>query len=137
MKRPPMTRKHRASATGFTLLEVLVAILICSFGLLGIVGLQARAVQYSLSAEDTGRAILLANEITTEMYARNTVSLNAAIVTAWQQRIVNDTSFNRLPNARGEVTVTGNVARVTVTWRPTTSRTGSENENSYFTELSL
>lgn len=65
-----------------TLIEVLVAVLIFSFGLLGLVGLQARATQYGLSAEDANRAALLAAEMTGTMLTTHTVDPAAAVVDA-------------------------------------------------------
>ena len=48
---------------GFALLEVLVSILIFSFGVLGLDRLQARAITLSTDAEDRNRAALLASDI--------------------------------------------------------------------------
>jgi len=56
------------------LIEVLVAILIFSFGLLGFVGLQARAIQFSASAEDSNRAALLANELASQLVTAQSAS---------------------------------------------------------------
>lgn len=133
MKRPFICRRPQRSQTGFTLLEVLVAILICSFGLLGIVGLQARAMQYSVSAEDSNRAILLANEITTEMYTLNSVTLPSTVIDAWQTR-VRTPSAGGLPGGTGTVAVAGRVATVTIEWLP--PGPGST-RNKYVTQLSL
>ncbi len=133
MPQPFSVRRLQRAQTGFTLIEVLVALLICSFGLLGIVGLQARAMQYSVSAEDSGRAILLANEITTEMYTLKTLNLPTTVTDAWQLRVVTP-SAGGLPGGQGTVSVAGNVATVTIQWRaPGTSGT----QNQYVTQLSL
>ena len=52
---------HRSGPQrGVTLIEVLVSVLIMSFGILGIVALQARAIQFSLDADDRNRAALFA-----------------------------------------------------------------------------
>ena len=53
-----------------TLIEVLVSLLIFSFGFLGLIGMQARAVQLSTDAEDRSRAALLANDIVTTMWTQ-------------------------------------------------------------------
>ena len=45
------------------LIEVLVSILIFSFGVLGLIGLEASAINYSVDAEDRSRAALFASEI--------------------------------------------------------------------------
>ncbi len=101
---------------GFTLIEVLVVMALFSFGLLGLVGLQAKAVQYSVGAEDSSRAALLANEIVSTMWGLRTVTLPTATVTAWQLRVAN-ASVNGLPNGAGTITVSNNIATVTITWR--------------------
>lgn len=114
-----MTRRpvRRALQRGVNLVESLVAILVFSLGLLGLVALQARATQVSVGAEDSNRAALLANEIATEMWTRNTVTLPPATLAAWNARI-GDAATVGLPNGAGSVTVDGDdVATVRVTWR--------------------
>ncbi|MDO9096397.1 MAG: prepilin-type N-terminal cleavage/methylation domain-containing protein [Rubrivivax sp.] len=101
---------------GVSLIEVLVVIVLFSFGLIGMVGLQARAVQFSVSAEDSSRAALLANEIVSAMWGANSINLSAAELTAWDTR-VGDAANRGLPNGTGAVVVAGNVATVTITWR--------------------
>ena len=130
-----MTRptRHRA-ARGFSMIEVLVAIVLISFGILGLVSLQARAVQYSVSAEDSQRAALLAGELAATMWGTNNVTLPAAILTAWSTRVA-DTSVAGLPNATGTVAVdaTGTVARITVQWLAPRAAAGQENR--YVTDV--
>ena len=46
---------------GVTLIESLVALLVLSFGVMGVVALQGRALQYAVDAEDRNRAALLAD----------------------------------------------------------------------------
>jgi type IV pilus assembly protein PilV len=104
------------SQTGVSLIEVLIVIVLFSFGLLGMVGLQARAVQASVSAEDSNRAALLAGEVASAMWLAGTVNLPAATVTDWRTRVGTATGAG-LPNGDGSVVVTGVVARITVSWR--------------------
>lgn len=124
MSRRSQTPRRRAR--GFTLIEVLVAIVLMSFGLLGLVSLQARAVQFSVSAEDSQRAALLANEVAAQMWGSNSVTLPAANITAWENR-VKDATASGLPNGVGTVTVNGNVASIVVQWRPPRAAVGEEN----------
>lgn len=114
-------RRHR----GVSMVEVLVVVLLFSFGLIGLVGLQARAVQFSVSGEDSGRAAVLANEIASQMWASNTVNLPSATVQAWTGR-VGDATAGGLPNGEGRVVVDGNVARITISWRPPQVAVGEE-----------
>jgi type IV pilus assembly protein PilV len=109
---------------GASMIEVLVVIVLFSFGLIGMVGLQAKAVQTSVSAEDSSRAALLANEAASAMWAANTVSLPSADVTAWNTRVA-DTSSRGLPNGAGTITVASGVATISVTWRAPHEPTGT------------
>lgn len=125
-------RPANVRTRGVSLVEVMIVVLLFSVGLIGLVGMQARAVQYSVSAEDSGRAALLANELAAQMWARNTVELPAATITAWQARVA-DATGDGLPNGTGTVSVSGNVARITIQWRPPRAAIGEENR--YVTDV--
>ena len=123
---------------GFTLIEILVAILIFSFGLLGFVGLQARAIQFSVGAEDSNRAALLANDMAATMVLKNTVDTTALSteIAAWQARAASATVG--LPNGTASASNTGNVATLTLTWRSPSVASGAANSvNKYQTQLTL
>ncbi len=126
--------KRRRSQAGFSLIEVLTAILIFSIGILGLVGLQTQAVQFSSSAEDSNRAALLANEIISVMWINQSASVPSADYAAWQDR-VEDPTVNGLPNGVGDVQVAGNVATVTITWRAPNAPAGTQNR--YVTQATL
>jgi len=121
------THPLRRTSRGLSLIEVLVAIVLMSFGILALVSLQAKAAQFSVSAEDSQRAALLANEIAAEMWGANSTTLAPAAIAAWQARLA-DPSVAGLPNATGTVTVAGNVARITVQWRAPHAAVGQENQ---------
>lgn len=106
----------RRAARGISLIEVLVVLVLFSFGLIGMVGLQARALQTSVGAEDSARAALLANDMASRMWGARSVTLDAAIVEEWNDRVA-DATQGGLPNGEGTVTVAGNVATIRVTWR--------------------
>lgn len=130
-----MSDKVRHS--GVMLIEALVCILILSFGLLGLVSLQARAIQYSVSAEDSNRAALLANEIASTMQASQTVSLSTTVTNAWKARVGNPAGSG-LPNGQGAIATSGNVATITITWRATSATAGAANSvNRYVTHVIL
>ena len=118
---------------GAMLIEVLVSILIFSFGLLGLVGLQAVASQNSVNAQDRSTAANIANEMVTEMWLRNTSNPAnlAAQITAWQARVI----ASNLPAAAGTVaTDVNNITTVTIQWRPTARRVG-ESDSRYETQV--
>lgn len=61
--RPCGPRRRAALVGGFTLLEVLVAIVVLSFGVLGVVGLQAAALQANKDARMQSTAVALGREL--------------------------------------------------------------------------
>jgi len=132
---------------GFMLLEVLIALLIFALGVLGLVGLQASAVQQSGQAKYRADATLLANDLIGRMWVsdRSSAALTAAFgstangaeYAAWKTRvagvlpgtasyppIVTITRIDPLPAIVAGATqaATGltasNQVSVTVRWKP-------------------
>ena len=66
-----MNMQLRQPQTGAYLLEALIGILIFSFGILGIVGLQAQAIRVTNDAELRAEAIYLANALISQMWIDN------------------------------------------------------------------
>jgi type IV pilus assembly protein PilV len=60
---------------GFVLIEILVAILILSLGLLGMVGLQASALKFNLDAKQQSMAVAMASELGDMMRGNKSVAL--------------------------------------------------------------
>jgi len=128
-------RKSGSSQRGFSLIEMLVGVLITSFGLLGLVALQARAMQLSVGSEDTQRATLLASEMATIMFNSNTVNVSPDVVKAWAARVA-DTSAKGVPNGKGSVTATdATKARITVTWSSSPSGGSAGDAHQYLTDV--
>ena len=129
-------RRHLA---GVSLIEVLVSILIFSFGIVGLIGLQARALQYSTSAEDTSRASLLANDLAativiSQTNPRTPPLVPAAALAAWQLRLA-DIANGGLPDPLGTVTlVNATTADITIEWRPP-SAAATATRNKYVTQV--
>jgi type IV pilus assembly protein PilV len=128
--------KHRPSSPGraqrgFTLLETLVALLIFSIGLLGVVALQARTVQLSVDGEDRNRAALLADEVVATMWSSGTTSLSTAETTAWATRV-----SAVLPAASAAVSApdANGVVTVSISWRPP-ARAASDADSTYSTRV--
>src|SRR5690606_18258069 len=86
-KRRTPSRRQR----GVALIEVLVAILIFSIGVLGLIGLQSRAIAVSMDTEDRNRASLLANELVSMLWLRGTSDITADEKTAWEDRVADAT----------------------------------------------
>lgn len=68
----------RRRASGFTLVEVLVSIVVLSFGMLGIVGVQAFALQSNREARLQSQAVNLARELAEMMRGNNQVGIKTA-----------------------------------------------------------
>jgi type IV pilus assembly protein PilV len=115
MRSLPLSK--RRSGRGFTMIEVLVSLLVVSFGLLALIGLQATAVRLSTDARDRGAATFLADQLLGRMLISNSNPLNVAswshnpsgttcsptaaatsnaMVTAWLGEVQ-----RQLPNAEG------------------------------------
>lgn len=123
---------------GFALLEALIAIAIFSFGVLGLLGLEARAINYSLDAEDRNRAAVLASEVASTMWLNGSVTLPAATYTAFQASAADPTKTG-LPGGNLIVQATAgttNSADITITWAAPYRATG-ETGNTLTTRVIL
>jgi type IV pilus assembly protein PilV len=67
--------KHRGTARGFILLDALVAVLIFSVGIVGMVTLQGSAVQLTSSANYRLNAALAADQVISQMWASGLTTL--------------------------------------------------------------
>ena len=120
---PNVPVKHlraQRAVGGFALLEALISIVIFSFGVLGLLGLEARAINFSLDAEDRNRAALLAGEVASTMWMNGSVNLPAATYSAYQTS-AGDPTKTGLPSGTLNVTATAgttNSADITITWKP-------------------
>lgn len=74
-----MLKQRRNAQAGVLLLEVLIALLIFSLGVLGLVGLQASAAKQSSQSKYRADATLLANELIGQMWV---TSRNNAVLFA-------------------------------------------------------
>ncbi len=138
-----LTQRRKASASrragqrGMLLLEMLVAVLLLSLGLLGLVGLQSAVVANSINAEDRTQAALLANELVSTMWAQGTVNVAAADYTKWQTKVSSTTM--RGVNATGTSGPDPNnpgVTLITITWKAPTKKATDPSDN-YRTQVVL
>jgi type IV pilus assembly protein PilV len=114
------------------LIEALMSILIFSIGVLGLMGLEARAINFSVDAEDRNRAALFASEVASTLWLSGNgpgqlAATITAKTTAWNASVADPTGTG-LPN--GGITViqvgTTNAADINITWR-SPSRTTTVN----------
>jgi type IV pilus assembly protein PilV len=116
-----------------SLIEVMVSLAIFSVGVLGLVRLQAHAIQVDTQAGDRNRAADLANEVVTLMWTSQTSDLSKDALKAWNARVA-DTAHGGLPSGKGVVSAKDGVATVTVTWHPPW-RAATEPDQTYLTQV--
>ncbi len=93
---------------GIVLLEGMIAILIFSFGILAIVGLQAAAIKHTTDAKYRVDASFLANQSIGLMWADRANLASHA---------VENETISSLPNGKRTIAVDGNQVTVTITWK--------------------
>jgi len=122
----------RKNVSGMVLLEVLISILLFSFGVLGLVGMQVIATQNSLNSQDRAIASILANDMVSQMWIKKSGSIAAvaADINVWKLKVQN----SALSNAIGDVTQVGDIATITITWKAPT-KTAADNRNKYETNV--
>lgn len=127
---------RRRGQRGMTLIEVLISILVFSIGMLGMVAMQARAIQYSGDSEDRTRAAMLANDIVASMWTLGTVAPDAATLAAWVSR-VQDPAVG-LPNGNGAVSApdADGVVTVTLTWKAP-NKQAADPDSRYVTKVAM
>lgn len=118
-KNLPGNLKIKSFQQGSALLEGLIAILIFSFGILAIMGLQAVSLENSATAKYRTDASLLAGQIIGQMWADQAnisnyaTGITYAPKTAWQTQVA-----ATLPKGTGTVAVgAANQVTVTVSWQ--------------------
>lgn len=67
--------KRKSRMQGFTLIEILVAIVLLSFGLLGMVGIQALALKSNTDAKQQSTAVQMAGELSDMMRGNKNVAV--------------------------------------------------------------
>lgn len=76
---PPLSGPFRRRTGGFALIEVLVAVVVLSFGLLGMVGMQAFSLQANRDAKVQAQALSLAKELAEMMRGNKGVATKTAV----------------------------------------------------------
>lgn len=121
--------KSRMHQAGFTLIEVLIALIILSIGLLGLAGLQATGIRQNHSSLLRSQATILAYDIADRVRANRqdalannvyNIALGAsasgsgvalADLTEWKAELA-----QKLPSGDGSIVRAGTIFTITVTW---------------------
>ncbi len=130
------TPSSQRMARGYSLLELLVAVLIISFGLLSMMALQTQVLKASIGSEDGQRAALLASDMAATIVNAGTVNLPQSVIDNWAAKVA-DPTIGGVPNGVGIVTpnAAGNGARITVTWVPVQSSGAANDTHTYVTDV--
>lgn len=134
MNNAPSTRQQH----GATLIEVLIAVVVLSIGLLGLAGLQVTSVQSNHSAYQRSQASLLASDLADRMRANRTQALTNAYVadyaTSSSSNNVSGTRAQKdlaewlnnlalkLPDGQGKVEKNGSLVTIHVRWNDNRGR---------------
>jgi len=105
---PPKRTQLVNKQHGFSMIELLVAMLIFSLGLLGIVSLQVTGMRMTRDADLMGRASLYVSSMAEKIRANPSVLVDTV---DWNQTIQ-----TALPNGFGEVTTVNRTHTISVSW---------------------
>lgn len=133
---------------GFTLVEVLVAVLVLSIGLLGLAGLQATSLRHNHDAQLRSQATMLALDMADRMRANRAAALDgayggtygptdcdAAFTPESQDLAARDTSdwtnalACLLPRGRGAIEPDDDAVTITVRWVEDRTQADASDEN--------
>lgn len=140
-----ITGRNRHS--GFSLLEVMIAILVLSIGLLGMAGLQLNAMKFNQTATVRSHATFLAYDIADRMRANRAVAKAGGYEIASDEEATGasvaqsdlgtwkDSLERFLPGGQGSVAVDGDIVTVTIIWDET--RTGEAGNQQFVFETRL
>ncbi|MGH8541198.1 MAG: type IV pilus modification PilV family protein [Stenotrophobium sp.] len=132
-------RKYCRKQTGLTLIDLMVALVLFSIGVLGMVGMQATMTQTSVVSEERVTASTLADELVADiqMYGGN---VPAAVQTAWQNKVTSQlpagavTTVPAFPLAALPAAPATTIS-VTINWTPPSRTKAGSQANQYVTEV--
>lgn len=127
---------------GFGLIEVLIAVLVLSFGLIGLASLQMFAARNNQSALERSMIVVQTYSIVDAMRADRSNAINheafeiglddapsgttfaQKALAEWRQQLIN----NLGPNATGSIDCDGPVCTITIQWNDSRGAEGEEGE---------
>lgn len=132
LRRPPAGQPQVHAQRGIALMEALIAILIFAFGILGLIGLEASAINSAVDSDDRNRAALFASEIASTMWLNGSIYVSTAQTNLWNTAIADPTQTgvaNGVLTLSPVTTITNssgivNATDIKITWQPP-ARAGS------------
>jgi type IV pilus assembly protein PilV len=127
MNRSSQRVRSARSQHGMALLESLMALLIFSFGLLGLLGLEARVLNISGNSENRNRAAIFASELASQMWLNGSVAPATPAYTTLEGNVANQVQGGVPGGILAVVPVVGttNAADITITWQEPSDPVGN------------
>jgi type IV pilus assembly protein PilV len=130
----------RCSQRGVGLIEVLIALLVLSFGMLGLAGLQMWSLKYNQSAMERGMAVVQTHSIVDAMRANRTAATTNEFDIEFGDPVPTGNSFTLVAlrtwraslraelgaDASGEIDCRGSVCTISVRWDDSRAKDESE-----------
>lgn len=101
----------KSTESGSVLLEGLIAILIFSFGILGLIGLQAASMKNTTQSKGRIDASLIANQRIAAMW------VDRANLANYVENATNISATSKLPNGTRTTAVAGDQVTITINWQ--------------------
>jgi type IV pilus assembly protein PilV len=131
-------KSRRRNQSGISLIEMLIALLVLSFGLLGLAGLQALSLKNNQSAYLRSQATLVAYDVLDRIRARRSELMAADFSNTFSDAGINgwaDDVSSRLPGGKGTIACANRICTVTVSWSDSGSDGASTKSISLVSEL--
>jgi len=109
----PSRTIRKPGESGFTMIEVLVAVLVLAIGLLGVAGVQLLSMQQTANANVRSQVSLHIQDMAEQIRANGGNSLDATALTEWKNILKRDLGAD----ADVTVNVASELATIKITWR--------------------
>lgn len=108
----PSRTIRKPGESGFTMIEVLVAVLVLAIGLLGVAGVQLLSMQQTANANVRSQVSLHIQDMAEQIRANGGNSLDATALTDWKNILKRDLGAD----ADVTVNVASELATIKITW---------------------
>ena len=135
-----MRQWRKGAQEGMTLIEVLVALLILSVGLLGAAALQLNALKYTDSARMTSQASFIAYDMMDRIRANAAADYTVTPPTSGNPNVARDQDLYDFtsniigfggPSATGSISLNQRVYTITISWDDSRAANSAESRRSF------